>query len=81
MITDWKNTKTFKQHMAEMENFRRAHAHLTPGKLISCSGTVQTRIPGNPPCPAGSVNRFTDDTGKKIVVPICDIEMPKGTQN
>jgi hypothetical protein len=80
-IFAWKDIDTFRRHIEEMESFHRAHKHLAPVKPAGHSRNVQKPIDGNPPCPAQPVNGFTSANGKKIVVPIWYISMPKGSQN
>jgi hypothetical protein len=77
----WKNTETFRRHIEEMETFRRSHELMTPVTLDSHSGMADTPLSGNPPSPIPVANGFEWVNGKKLVVPIWYISMPKGSQN
>jgi hypothetical protein len=77
----WKDTNTFKRHMEEMESFRLAHKHPAPLKPDGHTGTSKKPVSGNHPRPTQPANGFTSVNGKKIVVPIWGVSMPKGSQN
>jgi hypothetical protein len=76
IIFAWKNVDAFRRHMEEMESFRLAHKHLASAKPAVPSSKALTPLL----CPCQPVNGLTEN-GKKIVVPIWYISMPKGSQN
>lgn len=79
MITGWQNTESFKRHMDEMANFRRAHAHLPAAE---CGGGGRTAAaPRGKTRAQGYFFTITDAKGKLIMVPLWDITLPKGAQN
>jgi hypothetical protein len=80
-IFGWKNIDTYKRHMEEMESFRHAHKHLAAVKPAGHISKAHKPLPVDPACPVQPVNGFTYVNGKKIVVPIWYITMPKGSQN
>jgi hypothetical protein len=75
IIFGWKNIDTFRRHMEEMESFRRAHKNPASVKPAGPTRKAQTPVL----CPDQPVNGLVN--GKKIVVPIWYISMPKGSQN
>jgi hypothetical protein len=77
----WKNSDSFRRHMEEMKSFRHAHEHLTPVKPAGQARKAHKALPGNPPCPAQENNAFIPVNGKKLIVPIWYISMPKDSQN
>jgi hypothetical protein len=81
MIIGWKNSKTFKRHIEEMESFRRTHVHFTPEKQLKIGQAVPVPFKNNPPCWTEFVTSLSDDRGKEIIVPIWELSMPKGSQN
>jgi hypothetical protein len=76
----WKD-KLFKRHAEEMESFRLAHKHLAPVKPAGHTGTAQKPLTGVHPSHTQLANAFASINGKKIVVPIWNISIPKGSQN
>jgi hypothetical protein len=80
MITGWKNINAFKQHMVEMESFRRAHRHMAPSGPLKSMSLIPADQNNHPPCPPGPAV-FTDENGNVIVFPIWEIDIPKGAQN
>lgn len=81
MILGWKNLDAFKRHMEEMESFRRAHPHLTPERHRKTVRAVPAPLNNNHPRQTTHFYNLIEDTGKTIVFPIWDIELPKGSQN
>jgi hypothetical protein len=79
MTLTWENTGAFKQHMEEMESFRRAHPDLAPVEQLKLVRAASST--GNSTCRGNQPASFTDSRGKAIVVPIWDMTMPKGSEN
>jgi len=77
----WKNVDSFRRHMEAMESFRRAHEHLPPAKPAVPTKKAPTPSDSNPDYTVPPVNVFAYVNGKKIIVPIWYISMPKGSEN
>lgn len=80
MITGWKNIEAFKQHMEEMESFRRAHGHKACRVPLNTIRTIPADQDNHPPCPPGP-SFFTDENDNVIVFPMWEVDIPKGAQN
>ena len=81
MILVWNNTNVFRQHIEEMESFRRTHAHLAPAEPLKTVRAAPVPINNHCSLPSSHPDVFTDKKGKTIVVPIWDLSMPKGSEN
>ena len=81
MILGWKNINTFRQHMEDMNSFRRAHSHFTPVEQLKKVRVVPAPFINNPPCRTDLISGLTDDRGKTVVIPIWKLSLPKGAQN
>ena len=80
MIFIWKSVKSFKQHISDMKMFRQSHDDIHHEEY---------RIVGNMPQP-GDINTTEPWGGAKVIistrrksnlVPLWDIELPRGIQN
>jgi hypothetical protein len=80
MIFIWKSVKSFKQHISDMKIFRQSHDDIYQKEY---------RILGNMPQP-GDINAAETRGGAKAIistrrrsslVPLWDIELPRGIQN
>ena len=80
MMFIWKSVKSFKQHISDMKVFRQSHDDIHQ---------EESRIVGNMPQP-GDVNTAEPQSGTKIIistrrrsnlVPLWDVELPRGIQN
>jgi hypothetical protein len=80
MMFIWKSVKSFKQHISDMKVFRQSHDNMRRDE----SGIV-----GNMPQP-GDIDTAGPRGGTKVIintrrksnlVPLWDIELPRGIQN
>jgi hypothetical protein len=80
MMFIWKSVKSFKQHISDMKVFRQSHDNIRQEEY---------KIVGNMPQP-GDVNTTEPRGGAKVaisnkrrsnLVPLWDIELPRGIQN
>lgn len=80
MALVWKDAKSFKQHIADMRMFSRSHRYHPQGGFNLLKNTL---TPGNsqPPGKTGGGIGFISTRGKSTVVPIWEIELPRGSQN
>ena len=80
MMFIWKSVKSFKQHISDMKVFRQSHDRISRGECA---------IVGNMPQPGG-IDTAGPQGGTKVIistrrksnlVPLWDIELPRGIQN
>ena len=80
MMFIWKSVKSFKQHISDMKMFRQSHGDIS---------REEYRLVGNMPQP-GDIETAEPRGGAKVIistrrrtslVPLWDVELPKGIQN
>ena len=76
----WNSAKAFQQHIADMKVFNQSH-HNNPVAKPDIPNTMPTSYKCHPPCKTGAGTGFVSNKGKMTIVPIWDIELPRGSQN
>ena len=80
IVLVWNDTDAFQRHVAAMKSFRQSHRHIPPGA---------PKPPKDPPHP-DKINLpdswegakcFITTRAKPTLVPIWEMELPRGIQN
>jgi hypothetical protein len=80
----WKNVEAFRRHVKDMETFRSTHKRPPLAKLaglVAKAPKTTGTLAKKPRASTARAGLFASTNGKKIIVPIWDITMPKGSQN
>jgi hypothetical protein len=80
MVLVWKDAKSFKQHIADMRMFSQSHRH-NPQGGFNLLKNMPTSCNFHPAGRTGGGTGFFNTRGKLILVPIWEIELPRGSQN
>ena len=80
IILVWDDAQAFQEHITAMKSFRQSHQN-KPHSESKKLGNIPP--PGNPrPAdPQGKPKRFTRTRAKPTLVPIWEMELPRGVQN
>jgi hypothetical protein len=80
MVLVWKDAKSFKQHIADMKMFSLSHRH-NPQSRFNLLKNMPTSCNFQPAGRIGGGTGFVSAGGKSTLVPIWEIELPRGAQN
>jgi hypothetical protein len=80
MVLVWKDAKSFKQHIADMRMFSLLHRHNLQG-VFNLLKNMPTSCNFPPVGSTGGGIGFISNRGKSTLVPIWEIELPRGSQN
>ena len=80
IILVWDDAEAFQRHVAAMKSFRQSHPENPPSKPKLVRNTPP---PGNPrqADSRSGAKRFTRTRAKPTLVPIWEMELPRGIQN
>jgi hypothetical protein len=79
MLLTWNNTKSFKQHLAEMKSFRQTHT--SPKEMARMFKNMPVMYKVNPLPEQDFYDSLTNDQEKLRSIPIWDITLAEGAQN
>ena len=76
----WKSVQSFKQHISDMKLFRQSHGDIPRGE-DNLVGNMPRQGDIEPPFSAEGTRVIVSTKRKTKLVPIWDIELPRGIQN
>jgi hypothetical protein len=80
MILVWNSIKSFQQHLEEMKQFRQSHNRV-PVEEIKMLKVMPMPFDVTIPRETGLIKSLFDSRGKLVLLPICKINVSKGSQN
>jgi hypothetical protein len=81
MVLVWKDINSFRRHIENMKTFRESHPSNPPVERLRLLQEIPFPMEDVPTCDTGLVESFTDTRGKTILIPIWEINTPRGSQN
>ena len=80
IVLVWNNTQSFQQHVADMKNFSERHKKSPANELNMLKDMP---LPGNfqPVNTQGGGKILISPKRKSTLVPLWEVELPKGVQN
>jgi len=80
IILVWNNTRSFQQHVEDMKQFNREHKKNPANEIYMMKNMP---LPGNfqPTNTRGGQKILTSPERKSALVPLWEVELPKGIQN
>jgi len=80
MTLTWSDTKSFRQHLEHMRDFRRTHCGDLNGRFTPIKD-LPTPSDTRPPSKTGGARSYISINGNSILVPIRNIVLRRGIQN
>jgi len=81
MVLVWNDISSFRRHIENMKAFRQSHLGGPPMESFKLLSEIPQQLDNIPSCGTGIAESFTDTRGKIALVPIWDVNPPKGSQN
>ena len=80
IILVWDDAEAFQRHVVAMKSFRQSHPENPPNKPKMVRNTPRPDNKNLTDSPGGA-KRFTRTRAKPTLVPIWEMELPRGIQN
>jgi hypothetical protein len=81
MVLVWNDINSFRRHLENMKTFRQSHPSSPPAEVFKLLKEIPLQLDNIPSFGTETNESFIDTRGKVAIIPIWEINPPRGSQN